>query len=218
MSTIPENTPAKLGPVAVVNSQSAMHPPRIKRWTREEYYRLYELGWFRDERVELIKGDIILMSPQSPEHYKSMERIRRLLVSVFGDEYWIRMQGPISCDELSEPEPDLCVVRGGIDDFEQHPTHAQLIVEISKTSLNFDRTAKLSLYASMNILDYWILDLENRQLLVHRSPVEDSQSQFGFRYDDVVTVGSEGQVSPLEKPTSMLAVAQMLPPEKKAQP
>jgi Uma2 family endonuclease len=66
----------------------------------------------------------------------------------------------------------------------------------------------------MGVPDYWVIDLENRQLWVHRQPVADASSLFGHRYSQVETIAADGQVSPLEKPDSWIAVAQMLPPAK----
>ncbi len=188
--------------------------PRAKRWTREEYYHLGKLGCFKDEHVELIGGEILVMRPQSPEHFLALDRVCRCLERVFDGQYWIRSQGPLSKSESSEPEPDVCVVKGPPEEYIDHPKTAYLIVEISKTSLEFDKTIKQSLYASMGVPDYWVLDLENRQLLVHRVPMADANSPFGHRYQRVKTITADSQVFPLEKPAAMISVADMLPPKK----
>jgi len=214
MGTLSPNTTSDLGPVPVFSLGGVQAPPQAKRWTREEYYRLAEQGWFRDQRVELIAGEIIVLSPQSHSHYSSIERVRRLLDAAFGVGYWIRPQGPVARDEHTEPEPDLCVVQGSLEDFDDHPTASVLMMEINKTSLAYDTTTKAHLYASMGVPDYWVLDLQNRQLLVYRQPVEESEAPFGFRYAQVETIAADGQVSPLEKPDAKLAIADMLPPQK----
>jgi Uma2 family endonuclease len=198
--------------------------PRTKRWTREEYYHLDELGCFKDEHVELIGGEILVMSPQSPEHFLALDRVCRCLERVFDERYWIRSQGPLimgplimgplSKSESNEPEPDVCVVKGPPEEYVDHPKTAYLVVEVSKTSLEFDKTTKQSLYASMRVPDYWVLDLENRQLLVHREPIADDNSPFGHRYQLVEIVAADRQVSPLEKPDATISVADMLPPKK----
>jgi Uma2 family endonuclease len=187
--------------------------PAAKKWTREEYYRLGEQGWFHDQRVELIDGEIIVLSPQSPQHVSGTLRVQRLLAKVIGTGFLIRPQGPLPKDDHSEPEPDISVVRGSIEDFdEEHPTSAVLVVEVSKTSFRYDTNTKQHLYASMGVEDYWVLDLSNRRLLVHREPVADESVPFGHRYQSLQTIDDAGSVSPLELPDVALAIADMLPP------
>jgi len=219
MSTLPHNmaSDVTLAPVMIPEAidRRIDGGPYAKRWTREEYYRLGELGWFQNERVELVDGEILVMSPQSPKHYLALDRIYRCLEKVFGQEYWIRSQGPVTKGEFNEPEPDICVVKGPPEKYEDdHPSSAYLVIEVSKTSLRFDKTTKQSLYASMAVPDYWVLDLENRQLFVYRQPTADASVPFGHRYQQVETLSADSQVSPLEKPDSQIAIADMLPPQK----
>jgi Uma2 family endonuclease len=189
--------------------------PRVKLWNREEYSRLAELGLLPEKHVELIGGVIYEVSPQSTAHFYCFEKMRRILEAIFGELYWVRSQGPLVAGDFSEPEPDLCVVRGQVELLPDHPTSGVLVVEISKTSLAFDRLTKACLYASMQILDYWVLDIENQQLWVHRQPIADGTSPFGHRYSQVEAVSADGSVSPLEKPEASITIAQMLPPQKK---
>ena len=140
--------------------------PRCK-FTREEYHRLAESGILREEeRVELIEGDIVPMVPIGPEHATQTlglyERVRRL----FGKGYHVRIQCPLALGE-SEPVPDVAVVKGELTDYQHaHPTHAVLVIEVAPSSLSYDRTVKRSLYAKGNIPEYWIIDVEHRQLEV----------------------------------------------------
>src|SRR5205823_6441463 len=100
------------------------HP---RRWTREEYYRAAELGLFRpDERLELIRGEIIVLSPQKPPHYVAIDSGADALKAAFGPGYWVRQQGPLVLGEDSEPEPDLLVVPGSSRDYRDHPTAAHV--------------------------------------------------------------------------------------------
>jgi Uma2 family endonuclease len=214
MSIAPDNLTASTFNVAVPMMRSEEVSPREKLWNREEYYRLAELGMIPDKHVELIGGVIYEVSPQSTTHFYCFERTRRILESTFGDQYWVRSQGPMVGGDLNEPEPDLCVVRGQIEVLPDHPSTGVLIVEVSKTSLAFDKLTKASLYASMQIPDYWILDIDHRKLWIHREPTIDSASPFGHRYLHVDVIGAEGSVSPLEKPDASIPVAQMLPPAK----
>jgi Uma2 family endonuclease len=215
MSTIPDNLatafPAVLSLPAVPVEEFT---PRAKRWNRKEYYQLAAEGMFNNQRVELIGGVIYEVSPQSTEHFYCYEVSRRILEKVFGDEYWVRSQGPLVASNDSEPEPDLCVVPGPVKVLPDHPSSSILTLEISKSSIVFDRLTKACLYASMNIPDYWVLDIDNRQLWVHRLPVADETMQFGHRYSQVEAIAADGHVASLEKPEARIAVADMLPPAK----
>ena len=208
--------PAVTPPVALVPPALDLPPVRLaeptrKRWTREEYYRLAEQGWFQNQRVELIDGEIIQLSPPSPQHAFSSDEIRDLLQQIFGDGYWVRMQLPLSYGDHSEPEPDVSVVRGTRKDFQNnHPYTAALVVEVSRTSLDYDKKIKPQLYAEMKIPEYWVLDLVHRQLIVHRQPVSDQRSG-GYRYDSVTICNEKESVASLEKPDRPLSVGQMLP-------
>lgn len=185
--------------------------PTPKRWTREEYFRLAEQGWFQNQRVELIDGEIVQLSPPSPPHSFSSDEIRDIFQSLFGDGYWVRMQLPLSHGEYSQPEPDVSVVRGSRKDFQKaHPKSAVLVVEVSRTSLDYDTQTKPQLYAAMGVPEYWVLDLVHRQLIVHRQPLRDESNSGGY-YGSVIVLNEEDSVAPLEKPTASIAVGAMLP-------
>lgn len=185
--------------------------PRPYQWSRDEYYRLADLGLFASHRVQLIDGEIIEMSPQGSPHYVALTLVTRILERVFGADYWVRPQGPLSLSKHSEPEPDVAVVKGSPRTLIGHPATAELVVEVSDTSLSFDLGPKARLYARTGILDYWVLDLQNRKLVVHRQPIADPAAPLGHRYADVRTVGSSEQVSPLAKPDAAILVADLLP-------
>lgn len=219
MSTIPatdgSKPPADVGAVvpSFGSTENASLGVRPKRWTREEYHRLGEQGWFNDRRVELIGGEIIEVSPQSEEHFYSIELIRRLMEEVFPkDAYWIRSQGPINASEVSEPEPDIAITQGMPQPNPAHPTTALLAIEVSKTTQSFDKNAKSSLYASAKIGEYWVLDLKRRELTLFRKPIEDLTSPFGWKYSLTEVVPESGHVSPLAASENSLAVSAMLPP------
>lgn len=203
-------------PVALVLPALELPPvrneePTRKRWTRAEYYRLAEQGWFLNQRVELIDGEIVQLSPPSPPHSFSSDEIRDIFQSLFGDEYWVRMQLPLSHGEYSQPEPDVSVVRGSRKDFQKaHPKSAVLVVEVSRTSLDYDTQTKPQLYAAMGVPEYWVLDLVHRQLIVHRQPLRD-ESNFGAGYGSVIVLNEEDSVAPLEKPTASITVGAVLP-------
>ena len=184
--------------------------PRARRWTLKEYYRLGDLGFFRDQRVELLDGKICQMPPLNHPHMAAHEKSRRVLQEVFGTAHWIRNQGPLHILD-SAPEPDLAVVSGGPDDHTGHPSSALLIVEISDTTLHIDRW-KGNLYAASGSQDYWIVDLVHRKLEVRRTPVADpSVKRLGHRYASVVTYAPDDTLSPLALPQHSIRVVDLLP-------
>jgi Uma2 family endonuclease len=104
------------------------------------------------------------------------------------------------------------VVRGGLRDYrDEHPSVAALVVEVAMSSLIFDRRHKGSVYARAGVADYWIVNLVDRVLEVHRVPVADAAADFGWRYADVTTLTSEAIVAPLAGPVQSVAVADRLP-------
>jgi len=156
--------------------------PRRFKFTRDAYYQMAALGLFWDARVELIEGEVIEMSPLNPRHVASTDRLYRLLREVVPDGYWVRVQAPLSLGE-SEPEPDVSVVQGTPDDYEEaHPTTAMLVIEVADTSLPYDRTIKQSLYAKAGIPEYWIVNLKEAQVEVYREPAAVSDAPFGYAY------------------------------------
>lgn len=148
--------------------------PKPRRWTRDEYYRMGDLGFFQDQRVELIEGEILQRRTQSVPHAAAISLTHEVLRSVFSEGHWVRNQAPLTFSSSSEPEPDIAVVAGEIRDHSGgHPTTALLVVEISDATLAFDRRKKASLYAQAGIADYWVVNLVNRQLEVYRRPRSD---------------------------------------------
>lgn len=184
--------------------------PARRLWTRDEYYRMADLGWFQGQRTELIGGEVVVVSPQKYRHAYALDKAGNLLRRAFGEGFWVRTQLPLQCTGMSEPEPDVSVVPGTRDDYEDHPTHALLVVEVADTTLHFDRTQKMSLYAQSGVPEYWIANLIDRVLEVHRSPVEDESQPFGARYAGVQRLTPGQTVTPLEKPDAAIAVADLL--------
>ncbi len=186
--------------------------PAVRRWTVKQYLRLAELGAFRNQRVELIEGVIIKMPPMLSRHAGTIGKSQRVLQAVFSTGYWVRIQMPLQFGRRSAPEPDLAVVVGSADNYMiAHPTTALLIVEISESSLAYDRGRKASLYARAGIADYWIVNLVQHQLEVRRNPVPDPSQRFGFGYADVTILSSMDQVAPLAASQATIAIADLLP-------
>jgi Uma2 family endonuclease len=189
------------------------YPIRTKRWTRAEYDRLIELGVFRTEdRIELIGGELIVAEPPSPEHYTATRRATRALEAAFGPGWEVRPEGPIALDDESEPEPDVAVVPGRLDDYRHaHPSRPVLTLEVSLSSLAIDREAKASLYARAGLADYWILNLIARVLEVYREPVPDVSAPYGWRYAHREVVPPADHIAPLVAPTARITVTDLLP-------
>nr|WP_281721433.1 Uma2 family endonuclease [Nitrosomonas nitrosa] len=183
----------------------------IKRWTRHEYDRMAEAGLFGpDERVELLEGDIITVTPQQSPHAACIGLIDSALRLAFGPSYWIRVQLPLIMDPDSEPEPDLAVVPGSPRDYVHgHPRTAELVVEVADSTLAKDRTYKTRIYAQAGIQEYWIVNLADRCLEVYRDPVISTGQPALYRSSQKLT--SSDSLIPLATPGSTVIVADLLP-------
>ena len=191
-------------------SAAAPHP---RLWTREEYYKMAEVGVFRSgERVELIGGRIVTMSPQNSPHFTAICLAEDALRTIFGAGYAVRVQGPLDLSPSSQPEPDIAVVRGRARDYAGgHPATALLVVEISESTLSFDRGEKASLYASAGIPEYWVVNLLDRRLEVHRDPVPMPGQLYGYGYQTCTHSVAADVVAPLAVPQGAIKVADLLP-------
>jgi Uma2 family endonuclease len=184
--------------------------PVDRRWTREEYYRLAEEGYFIGQRVELIEGRIVEMPAQGLPHTQAVELVENYAREVFGKGYRYRVQMPFRTADGSDPEPDLAVVPGTPRDrADGHPTFATLIVEVSDTTLRHDRR-KAKLYAASNVGDYWILNLLESVLEVYRSP-STSPSDTTPPYASVRILSRDETIAPLGAPGAIVKVADLLP-------
>lgn len=186
--------------------------PQIHLWTRDEYYKMAEVGLFQGKHVELIEGQVIEMSPMGSLHATAVALVGRALEQGFGPGFFARWQMPLNAGSKSEPEPDIAIIEGNIRQFKNaHPQTAALVVEVAETSLAYDRTDKASLYARMGIPEYWIVNLIDRQLEVRRSPVANEPQPFGFGYSEMIILTEDQHVSPLEKPALEIAISDILP-------
>jgi len=186
--------------------------PRVLRWTRDEYYRMAELGFFSGRRVELIKGEVIELSPQDSLHASAIVLLDNAVRTIFGRGFVVRTQLPLSLGLDSDPEPDVVILKGEArDHVRSHPDSAVLVIEAAGSSLEHDRTRKLSLYAQAGIEDYWIVNLVEKKLEVYRRPREDSEEPFGFGYGEKTVVLPTERVSPLVLPGTSILVSELLP-------
>ncbi len=185
---------------------------RTKHWTRAEYERLVDLGAFRPgERLELVGGALVVREPQGGPHAAAVGLAEDALREAFGAGWTVRAQSPIALDEDSEPEPDIAVVQGTRRDYRRgHPSHPVLIVEVADSSLQLDRREKASLYARARIADYWIVNLVDGILEVHREPVADPDAPYGWRYGSMTTLRGGDVVAPLALPRRTIPVSDLL--------
>jgi Uma2 family endonuclease len=183
--------------------------PRARLWTRDEYYRLAEEGYFRGQRVLLMEGEIIQMPPMGHEHAVGVTRATRWLSEYCKDELVLRVQMPLNALEDSDPEPDLAVIPGPLEAYRDHPKTALLIIEVADSSLPLDRK-KAFVYAAIGVEDYWILDLKHRCFEVYRNPRPDPQAPHGFRYDQPVIVKEGETIAPLAIPSAAISPKELL--------
>jgi len=170
-----------------------------------------ELGWFHGERAELIEGEIMVLSPQGPSHSYLTDHVAALLRESGWTSVWVRMQLPINFGPYSDPEPDVSVVIGSRADYRAaHPSSALLIVEVSDTTLIYDRGRKASLYAMRGVADYWIVNVNDHQIEIRRDPGADLAQPFGYGYASL-TVRHRGEVvTPQAAPHLSFSVADLL--------
>ena len=186
--------------------------PRVRTWTRDEYYQMAALGLFQGQRVELILGQIIEMSPQGSRHATAVLLAQEAIRQAFGPGYVIRSQLPFLVDAACEPEPDIAVIEGNIrDGLEEHPSFAQLLIEVADSSLHYDRTTKASVYAKAQIADYWIVNLVDEAVEVYRLPQPDAEAEAGYVYAEMVSLERGELLTPLARPATEIAVSDLLP-------
>lgn len=180
----------------------------IRKYTVEEYHVMIEEAILTDdERVELIDGEIVLMPPISPPHAWSVARIVALLNRTLGDhEAIVWPQCPITLPSRSEPEPDVALLYPRTDQYRDNlptPQDTLLLIEVSRSTLRYDRTVKLPLYAIARIPEVWIVNLADEAVEVYRNPQ-------GSAYQETATLGRGEVVSPEAFPALGLAAEELL--------
>jgi Uma2 family endonuclease len=154
----------------------------------------------QDDRVELIDGEIVEMSPIGDPHAAAVDNLAHLLISRLGERALVRVQGPVRVPPRSMPQPDLTVLRRRSYKREGATTaDVPLVTEVADTSLQYDRTVKLRLYARAGIPEYWIADVNTDTVEVYRSPD-------GERYADRQVLARGESVAPLAFPDAAIPI------------
>ena len=151
--------------------------PQRQRFSVSDYHKMRDAGILTaDDRVELLQGEIIEMSPINSEHASTVDFLARELILQIGKKAIVRVQNPIRLSDYSEPEPDLVIARFTEDRYRAaHPSAEDvcLVIEVADSSLNQDRVLKYGLYAAAGIPEYWIINLADRQVEVFKRPAND---------------------------------------------
>jgi Uma2 family endonuclease len=189
-----------------------MPPLKLRRWSRAEYDRLIACGAFdENDRIELLDGLMVVKEPQGSWHAATVSQIRRVLQRAFGDRYDVRTHAPIALDEMSEPEPDLAVVKGRPRDYlREHPDKPVLLVEVADSSLAKDRLRKSGVYARAGIAEYWIGNAIDLVLEVYRRPERGAGLRYGWKYGSVRLLRRGAVVSPLAAPRARIRVSNLV--------
>lgn len=176
----------------------------LVKWSVEDYHRIVAAGVLAGRRVELLRGDIVEMSPEGPEHYFLGDATSDYLKGLLKGRAAVRFDGPITLAD-SEPEPDIAIVRLPKEQYrDRHPGPAEVywLIEYSGSSLARDLGEKLALYAAAGMGEYWLVDLKARALRVFREP-----SGERYRVEQRLV---EGTVVPLAFPDLQVSVEKML--------
>ena len=181
------------------------------KWSIKEYHKLIDDGYFDGKKVELLAGEIIQMSPEGNEHYYTNDYLHQYLVKKFVDRAYVSKTPPLAIKRIkpegkdSEPEPDIVLLKPPIESYKGRKPAAKdvyLLIEVSKSTLKKDLTEKAGIYAYNLIPEYWVVDLVNNKLIVHRNPKES-------KYQSVTEV-SEGAIACEAFPKIDLDLAKVL--------
>jgi Uma2 family endonuclease len=182
--------------------QSQLEPRRHRPLRRSEYERLVEAGCFTDERLELVEGELLQMSPHGSEHALAIQVLTRVFTRALADDVWVRVQLPLAVSETSEPEPDLAIVPAG-DYGSAHPQVALLVIEVAKSSTALDLEKKAAIYARADVAEYWVLDLTRQEAVVHRRSL-------AGRWTQLERFGRESTLTPQRLPQVAVRLADLL--------
>jgi len=186
--------------------------PTPYRWTIPAYRELGKTGLFHDMKTILIRGEVFAMVLPAPPHNLSLGLVEDWLKTVFANGHHVRNQMAFDVGTESDPGPDLAVVIGNRREYAtRQATSAVLVVEISDSTLFMDTTTKAELYATAGVPDYWVIDLNARQLHVFRDPLPLPAGLGATAYHTRMTLNPTDRVSPLAAPAASILVSDLLP-------
>lgn len=163
-------------------------------------------------RLELIEREIIRQEAQSAVSAWAISAMQEALSRLFPSGYDLRCQSPLVFGTRNKPEPDVVVVVGSFHDYKHaHPTTAVLAVEVSDTTLAYDRSTKAAIYARAGIEDYWIVNLPDGVLEVHRQPAAMADRPLGHHYRSITRLTPGDTLPPVGRPDAAVAVSALLP-------
>ena len=175
----------------------------LAKWSVADYHRMIEAGILHDRQVELLAGEIVEMSPETPIHYVTAKRGAKYLEDLLVGKAEVRFNGPITLSQ-SEPEPDIAIVHLPETAYlDRHPAPRDIfwLIEIANTSLGKDLTLKASIYAAAEIPEYWVLNLTTQQITLFRAP------QHG-QYTEARSI-QLGMITPLAFPEIQVAIERL---------
>ena len=177
------------------------------RFTVDDYHRMGEVGIFHeDDRVELIDGEILQMSPTGDPHVGRVIDLNDLVTERLGTAVHVSVQNPVRLPPHSEPQPDIVLMarRPGVRASRApRAEDVLLLIEVADTTLAYDRDVKIPLYAAAGIPDVWIADLQGDRLRVYREPD-------GIEYRSVQVLARGATIAPLAFPDLQLTVDEIL--------
>ncbi len=185
---------------------------RTRQWTRLEYDRLIESGFFPEgDRVELLGGQLVVAEPQGSRHAATVSLVADALRVAFQRGWYVTVQLPLALDDESEPEPDVAVVGGTARDYgDAHPSQPVLVVEVTDASRRLDRQHKSGLYARAGVPECWIVDIVDEVVEVFRRPGPSPEAVYGWSYASVERLRRGARIFPLAVPTMPVAVTDLL--------
>lgn len=176
----------------------------LAKWSIEDYHRMIEAGVLRDRAVELLSGEIVETSPETPIHYSTAKRGAKYLDRLLEGRAEVRFNGPVTLTD-SEPEPDIAIVHLPEEQYrDRHPNAADiyLLIEVAKTSLKKDTDLKAVIYATAGIQEYWVINLTAQQIIVFREPQNGT-----YQIEQTLTSGT---IAPLAFPEIAISIDSFL--------
>jgi Uma2 family endonuclease len=206
VTSVPRPLQSLLPPAAI--------PPQVMwRLSVEQYHEM--IRWeilTDDDAVELLEGWLVSKMPKNPPHSALNDVVAEILKAILPNGWCLRSQNPIAL-EISEPEPDIAIVRGSVRDyFDRHPTASEIgwVIEISDSTLERDRTLKKLIYAKAGIPVYWIINLGEQCIEVYTQPAQQAD-EWTYLQEQIYALGDSIPVIIETKEITQIAVRELLP-------